>query len=395
MPVTHSWISSTRQLKGRGGVFANTVSATLRADSLIDANVDGLVLNVNPNADGLTNEAIMQASGGGILQIDGTGGGSFDNSTGVIQALAGSELRIGSNAIIDGGTIQSVGDGLVTVGTSLNVFLSNLNLDANIFVNNNSDFGLEGNINNSGSITISSAGNVTSLEVQPEGATLTGGGTITLADNAAARIDGAGNPFLDIVDQTIQGRGTVLANTASAALRSDSSIVANMPELSLIVDPNADGFVNEGTMQATSGGILNLGTGDFDNTNGLVQALAGSEVQLANGANVTGGTIQSVDDGLVTVGTSLNVFLNELTLDADVFVGNNSDFGLSGEITNNKSITISSAGNVTSLEVQTGGATIVGPGEVVLAGTSFARIDGLDPITIEARKAKRHRRSLC
>src|SRR6202022_4882353 len=58
---------------------------------LIDANVSGLVLNVDPNAaNGLVNNGVMRASNGGILLLTGNGGGGFTNNT-TITALDGSE----------------------------------------------------------------------------------------------------------------------------------------------------------------------------------------------------------------------------------------------------------------------------------------------------------------
>ena len=114
-----------------------------------------------------------------------------------------------------------------------------------------------------------SAGNPTGPEVQPAGATLTGGGTIVLTGNTNARIDGVGNPVFNIVDQVIEGRGNIGTNTLSVVNHSNGLINANELGQQLNVDPDPNGFVNDGIMQASNGGVLRIdgfGGGDFDNT---------------------------------------------------------------------------------------------------------------------------------
>ena len=86
----------------------------------------------------------MRAVDGGILRFDGGGGGTFDNTNGMIEALAGSEVRLDEATRIDGGTIRSVGDGIINIPASQNIFLSDLTLEGQTFANNNSDLGLPG-----------------------------------------------------------------------------------------------------------------------------------------------------------------------------------------------------------------------------------------------------------
>src|SRR5207237_2177619 len=61
---------------------------------VIDANVSGLVLNVDPNAaNGLVNNGVMRASNGGILLLTGSGGGAFTNHT-TLNELNGSQVQL-------------------------------------------------------------------------------------------------------------------------------------------------------------------------------------------------------------------------------------------------------------------------------------------------------------
>ena len=374
-------------IQGTGNIGFNTLSVTLSADSTIDANVTDQVLFVDPNTNGFTNNGMMQASGGGVLTLTGFGGGTYDNENGTIRALASSEVRIDNEAAINGGTIATLDDGLISIPISRNVFLSDLNLDANVVINNNSDFGVEGTITNTGTITAFSGGNPTGIEVQADGATFNGGGTIVLANNSTqARIDGVDNPSLNIGNQTIQGLGNIGFNTLSVTLSADSTIDANVTDQVLFVDPNTNGFTNNGMMQASGGGVLTLtgfGGGTYDNENGTIRALASSEVRIDNEAAINGGTIATLDDGLISIPISRNVFLSDLNLDANVVINNNSDFGVEGTITNTGTITAFSGGNPTGIEVQADGATFNGGGTIVLANSTQARIDGFAPIVIE------------
>ena len=62
---------------------------------MIDANVPGLSLNVDPSSGlGLANTGIMQASNGGLLLLNGNGGGGVNNAGGTITALDGSQVQL-------------------------------------------------------------------------------------------------------------------------------------------------------------------------------------------------------------------------------------------------------------------------------------------------------------
>ena len=66
-----------------GSLGTNELGIVNRSGGLINANVAGLFLLVDPNAtSGLTNTGIMQASAGGLLRLTGNGGGDFNNSGG-------------------------------------------------------------------------------------------------------------------------------------------------------------------------------------------------------------------------------------------------------------------------------------------------------------------------
>jgi hypothetical protein len=91
---------------GASGSFGNDqIGIVNLAGGLIDANVPGLTLNLDPaNSPGLTNQGVMQASNGGILFLNGAGGGAFANS-GTIQALSGGSIEI-TGRLTSSGTLD-------------------------------------------------------------------------------------------------------------------------------------------------------------------------------------------------------------------------------------------------------------------------------------------------
>ena len=129
-----------------------------------------------------TNTGTLSASGGGILELRDT---DFANTAGTIEALNGSEVLLTTNTSIVDGTLSTDGTGQFRVAVSQNAFLEDLTLNGSLVANNNSDTGISGTINNTGSIQIVSTLNQTDLEVAAGGATLTGGGTVTLSGGNA------------------------------------------------------------------------------------------------------------------------------------------------------------------------------------------------------------------
>ena len=377
-------------VEGQGQVGANTLLMEFGENAVIDANVDGEVLtldgnaSLNPDGFGTINDGTVRASAGGILSVSND---TIDNRNGVIEALAGSTVQLSNAATIVGGIVRSLDDGLVIQPASTNVFLEDLTIDADVQVENNVDFGVTGTISNVRTITVNSAGNFSDIEVQADGATLEGGGTVSLRGSINARLMGV-NSSLMVGDQTIEGRGQIGANTLLLQFGADTLVDANVSGETLALDGNAnlnvDGFgtINNGTLRASNGGTLSLANDVTDNQNGVIESLAGSTVRLENGATVVGGLIRSLGDGQVAQSPNTNVFLEDLTIDADFQTGNNVDLGMTGTINNLGSISVNSTGNFTDIEIQAAGATITGPGTTTLSGAN-ARVSGFAPLIFE------------
>ena len=98
-----------------GSLGNNGIGIVNQAGGLINANVSGLTLNVDPDStDGLVNQGTMEASNGGILLLNGNGGGSFTNS-GTIVASGGT-LQF-SGTVTSSGTVDVGSDSLSVTGS--------------------------------------------------------------------------------------------------------------------------------------------------------------------------------------------------------------------------------------------------------------------------------------
>ncbi|WP_292373465.1 VCBS domain-containing protein [Mesorhizobium sp.] len=163
---------------------------------------------------------------------------------------------------------------------------------------------LSGTVNNSGVISLNSAGSETLLQVIQHGVTLQGGGQVELSDSAFNIISGTGlNVTLTNVDNTISGagqlgdgmlgldnRGTIIASGSNAlVIDTGGSVVANSGTLEatgsggLVV---AGGVENSGMLWANGGNIAIHGavTGDGDATIGNLSKL---EFGAASSTDVT------------------------------------------------------------------------------------------------------------
>ena len=364
-----------------GSFGNNEIGIVNQSGSVIDANVNGLFLLVEPNsANGLVNFGTMQASSGGLLRL---GGGAFDNSGGLIQALNGSEVQILGGRALTGGTLSTSGTGVIrTLGSS--AIFGNLTNAGAFRISNGTDATFFGTINNTGSINVNGTGNFTDFIVSGN-LTLQGGGVVTLM--GAGQIRGGGTLFIGGANgetQTIQGETSISSASLGAGAigivnRSGGVIDANVAGLSLVVDPSASGgLMNLGLMRASNGGILRLtgrsGGGIFDNNGGTISALNGSQVQLSAGAVVNSGTLATSGSGTIR---NLDTAVLSNTTVAGNFIGDNGSTTTisNAALTNSGTVTINSTGSFTDL-VLNGSTTLTGGGLLNLSNAARVRGSG-------------------
>ena len=152
-------------------------------------------------------------------------------------------------------------------------------------------------------------GNATDLRLAAA-TTLNGGGTVTLAQNTASRITGDDVFRLTNVDNLIQGRGQIGAN--SITITNQATIDANVAGQTLTLDPAAEANVLDAGPSSSTPAPCRPATAGSSSSpaiaaepsptpRAIIQALAGSEVQLTTGASITGGTLTAAGTGLIRV----------------------------------------------------------------------------------------------
>ena len=276
-----------------------------------------------------------------------------------------------------------LGDFNVTIGPGLTrnvrrlelASAATLNISDNTFLQING-----GGIDNAGAINVNAGANSTRLRLF--GAqSLTGGGTINLNNGT---IDGNGQVITN-VDNLIVGTGILGGNTLQFDNR--GTIRAQGGTLTLDPSSNVAGaeFFNTGTLAATgSSSVLVLtgfGSGEFDNTGGVIRADAGAVVSVVTNANITGGTFLTTGGGVIEVAQGNIGRFNDITNNGAMVGRTNSDFDVFGTLINNGTITIDTGdGARADLELQ-GDTTFNGTGSVIL---QQGGVNGTGVLTIGA-----------
>ncbi len=344
----------------------------------------GQILYVDPvnTATGFVNQGVFEATNGGLLQLAGNGGGAFVNTGSTILATgAGSEIQLVQNVDITGGTLSATNGGIIHNLTGNVAFLHSLTLNGPYVNDNNADTHITGTINNLASISLNSAGNVTRLLLDADSHPFTGGGTVNM-NGANAQI--FGGFVLTNVNNLIQGQGNIGANVMTILNQAGGVIDANVTGQALFIDPvnSPTGFVNNGLVEATNGGLLQLsgnGNGTFLNNTTILADGLGSEIQLLQNVTITGGTLSATNGGVIHNLAGQSAFLSGLTLVGPYVNDNNADTHIAGTITNTGSMSFNSTGNVTRLFIDAN-STLTGGGTVNLNGPT-AQIIGSVQLT--------------
>ena len=226
---------------------------------------------------------------------------------------------------------------------------------------------LSGMIDNLGTITLEGGPNyynVATLQIAASGATLEGGGQITLSNSPYNQIIGASpGATLTNVDNTISGGGYFGfdPNTGNTylTLTNDAGGIIDATA-ALYIDTGGNTVTNAGLLEATGGGALYIESA-VDNT-GIIEALAGSTVYLSDV------TIDSTQGVIEAVGTGSQIELQDATITGGVSLGT---------IEAAKFYTSEFDGSVTPF-ANTADVIVDGAGTLELAGT----IDNVDTITL-------------
>jgi hypothetical protein len=374
--------NANNTIQGEGQI-GNGTNLALLNQSTINANVSGQALLFNGTGL-LTNAGVLEAVGGGILQV-GTVGIVINNKTGTIKDDGtGSAVQLFNGTTIQGGTLTTANGGVLGVAGGNTITLDGTAQGAitnagTFTVADNADLFAMGTLNNTGTLLLNSLGNLSRLRLNAS-LTITGGGTVTLANsnhngNTIIRGEAAGI-ILTNSNNTIQGEGQI-GNSTNLAVINQSTIVANVPKQSLLF--NGTGVVSNagGLLDAVGGGILQVGTVGIvinNNAGTIKDDGAGSAVQLFNGTTIQGGTLATANGGVLGVAAGQTITLDGTTqgaiTNAGTFtVADNADLFAMGTLNNTGTLLLNSAGNLARLRMPAN-LTITGGGTVTLANSA-------------------------
>jgi YVTN family beta-propeller protein len=368
------------KIQGAGEIGYNGLSVVNGAGGTINANLSGSALYVNPS--GLTNQGLLEATGGGILEL--AGGVTFNNAGANITANgSGSMVEFLSGPTIQGGTLTTVSGGSLGTLNSGNTAALDASTHGAITIvgtysiTNNTSTYVTGTINNTNTSMIQiAAGTTTAALIVETSATLTGGGTVSLSTTGAgfAYIYQYGGSTLTNVNNKIQGAGEIGYNGLAVVNGAGGVINANTSGSALELDPS--GLTNQGLLEATNGGILELAGGvTFNNTGANITASGtGSMVEFLSGPTIQGGTLTTGGGGsLGTLNSGNTATLDASTHGAITIVGtysitNNTSTYVTGTINNTGAIQIAAGTTTAALIVETN-LTLTGSGLVMMSTT--------------------------
>jgi hypothetical protein len=285
-----------------GGVltnFDNTISGSLeyRGPELINDSA-GVIdstnfVNIGQFTAPVTviNAGLIEASAGGVVGIGLIDGGNvLDNSAGgVVLAESGSAVVL--EATVIGGTLKTEGTGYIAPEGADGVWdgtTSPVNVQGMVLLQTNMRLTLQGTINNSGTIKFSGGSKPAppTIVVGAPGATLAGGGLITLIANAGDLITGAtAGAVLTNVDNTIRGAGLIGAGSMNLINEARGAIVGSTAN-AMVIDTGASTITNAGLIEATGAGGVTIASA-IANT-GTLEA-AGGTITVTGAVSGKGG----------------------------------------------------------------------------------------------------------
>jgi hypothetical protein len=331
-------------IQGTGQLGQNGMAFDNQAAGVVNANVSGGVLYLNGGGT-VTNANLLEATGGGILQINN----AVTNTGANITANAGT---VYTDSTITGGTLNSLAGGVLqNIGTTS---LVDVTLSQNSAYDAAGQIFLYGTLTNKGTVT-SPNGTTT---IAGGDVTLTGGGTVTMQSDAFFN-QNSGGLTLHNVNNLIQGSGQLGQNGMAFDNQSAGVVNANVTGGTLYL--NGGGTVtNAGLLEATNGGILQLNNTVLNSTN--INADGGT-VYTAD--TISGGTLNVMNGGLMqNIG---NTSLVNVTL------SQNSAYDASGQIFLYN--TLINKGTVTSpdgtITIAGGDLTLSGGGTVTMQSDAF------------------------
>ncbi|GHC10799.1 hypothetical protein GCM10007047_30170 [Cerasicoccus arenae] len=360
------------------GVLNHGSGHTIRGAGTLLNNLGGMInhgtivadssttLSIAPDSRGFVNQGSLQATGSGSLTF---AAGIFTNTGHTIHVGSSSQLILSAGTQLVGGTIETIEGGFTTFAAT-GAVLEDITLNGTIIQDTAIDTTIRNSITNNGTISLQSLGSSTDLFFTGTNPAILGSGEINLNSSSANRISGAGLVITHGADHTIRGSGAVLLN--QGGMINLGTIIANQSS-AMIIDPDANGFVNQGTIQATGSGGLTFGPGVFTNTDHTIEIGDGSRLYLSDHSEIIGGAINTTGTGYVRMSDD-DAVLEDVTFSGILNVNNSINLQIRDGITNNGVINLQSSNTDTSLQLTGTTHMLNGTGEIVLGNNVNNRV---------------------
>ena len=357
---------------GNGGISSTGALALVnQSGGIINATGKLNALRITTPGVAVTNGGLIEATGAAGLDIAAT---TVNGAGGTILAANGSVVRLEA-ATIAGGTLQTSGTGVFVAsgGSTLDGTAATLNNQGMVEVVDNDTLGVQGSLNNSGTLALGGTIAGSHLLIGTGNLTLTGSGRIDLGDTAVNTISAAstGQTLIN-VDNLITGDGQIgvgnmgLINQATGIIHEDG--VSGM-----FIDTGGSAVVNAGLIEASNiGGIAIEGA---LNNSGVVEAAGLGDVQVFGAIKntgtleTTGGILTAYDSvtggGTVAITGGVMDFIGSFN-EAVTFSGPNGELQLAHSQSFSASITGFSRTGGSILDL--GDIAFVGSGEATFSG---------------------------
>ena len=340
----------------QGGGTMGDSGLTITNQGTINANdvSSNLITAGNP----ITNSSLMEATGGGTLEIRNT----VNNTGATIEGQTGSAVLLNTGTI-NGGTLATTGTGVINSENAVLDGTVNLVTNAGLLKASGFNLNLKGAINNTGTIALGKTGGCVALEAPT---TLTGSGKVTMTSANCIFGYSATNTLTN--QSTIEGGGSI-GDSNPVGITNSGTILANSTSPLTIVPDATLGFTNTGKLTVNKGSVLNI-AGLFNNfsgttlTAGTYSVTGTLEFQTANIATnaasitLTGATAQILNSSTNTsalAGLAANATTGSLSLQSGQVLTTATNFSNAGKTTIGAGSGFSVGGSYT----QTAGTTTV------------------------------------
>ena len=298
--ATTTLTNKDNTISGAGVIGNGQMTLINQKAGVIDAT-GANALTLNTGGATIVNAGLLEATGAGGLAFGGVT--VNDSAGGVISAGTGSVVNI-ANADIIGGTLQSLGTGVVRLNGSatLDAATAPMTLIGALNIMDASILTIKGAFTNKGDISIGSAGSTTEV-VLSANTTLSGGGQVTLSDNVNNYLFGAAaSDGLVNVDNTISGAGNI-GNGQMILTNQKAGVIDAIGANALVINLGGQALNNMGLLEGAGAGGLTIDNALVDNTVGTIQANANSGVSIENATvkNAGGGGIAVANGAIITL----------------------------------------------------------------------------------------------